>query len=410
MDTPKAVHHTHNGVPRSSWFRAARRIATWHRPYARHSAGRSTSSPRPWRATPPCSTARRQSGFRDRPRSSSRWSRTSFLPLAWVIVLWGHGATTGATSASARTSSSGSFRASVTVTATVSFIAFATSCSPVPALGRRRPRRRPGLHRDRCGSLARRVLHRDPRSRPAPCTGCCWSARFTEALEVLHRGHPDAAGRHGAGRHPPDRGVRVTAAAARSPVPVLRRSRRPRPGARDRRRHGRGLRLGQRRAGRAAPARLAARGHRRRPGRRAAAHRHRRPPGAHPAGRGPAAAVRRGAQALRRGLAGQERHGPAVRGGRPAARCSPLFAGHRRSDLVLRPGSGLLPPAPGRPRGQDFSVWKFRTMYVDAEERLAHARRPERERRPAVQDARRPARSPRSAGSCARPRSTSCPS
>ena len=75
------------------------------------------------------------------------------------------------------------------------------------------------------------------------------------------------------------------------------------------------------------------------------------------------------------------------------------------------PRPGALPPGPGRPQRPAASrSLKLRTMVADAEAQLRRAAGRQRGRRPAVQDARRPPHHPGRAASCARPRSTSCPS
>jgi len=122
------VHHAHNGVPRSSWFRAARRIATWHRPYgitllitdviavliASYTAMQYNKA-----------TAGFQSNYQ-----IFTLVAFVFLPLAWVIVLWGHGCYDRRYLGIGADEFKRVFRASVTVTALVSFIVFSTSFSP----------------------------------------------------------------------------------------------------------------------------------------------------------------------------------------------------------------------------------------------------------------------------------------
>ena len=83
MALPQSVEvHTHNGVPRSTWFRAIPRVSTWHRPYAVLLAGARLA------ATALAATPRSRSSSRPTPasqsdarQSSSRSSRTSCLPL-----------------------------------------------------------------------------------------------------------------------------------------------------------------------------------------------------------------------------------------------------------------------------------------------------------------------------------------
>jgi exopolysaccharide biosynthesis polyprenyl glycosylphosphotransferase len=129
MDTPRTVHLAHNGVPRSSWFRAARRVARWHRPYgitlvftdviavliASYTAMQYNKA---------------DAGFRYFTPLIFTLVAFLFLPLAWVIVLWGHGCYDRRYLGIGADEFKRVFRASVTVTALVSFIVFSTSFSP----------------------------------------------------------------------------------------------------------------------------------------------------------------------------------------------------------------------------------------------------------------------------------------
>src|SRR5215468_6097273 len=128
-DTPRPVHHAHNGVPRSSWYRSARRIATWHRPYgavllltdvvavliASYTAMQYNKA---------------DAGFKYINPLIFTLTAFLFLPLAWVIVLWGHGCYDRRYLGIGADEFKRVFRASVTVTALVSFIVFSTSFSP----------------------------------------------------------------------------------------------------------------------------------------------------------------------------------------------------------------------------------------------------------------------------------------
>ena len=143
--------------------------------------------------------------------------------------------------------------------------------------------------------------------------------------------------------------------------------------------------------------RLGARGHRRRPARRAGPHRRRRPAHPHPPGRRPAAAARRAARVHRRP---PRRQGRLSTGSSPRSRCSLLLAAAgRASPSLIRldsPGPALFRQVARRPgRRGVHACCKFRTMRVDAEQLLADLRDAQRGRRPAVQDARRPAHHPR---------------
>jgi exopolysaccharide biosynthesis polyprenyl glycosylphosphotransferase len=119
---------SHNGVPRSSWFRSARRISTWHRPYAAGLILLDTVA-----ALLASFTALQYSkaaaGFNDT-RVTFMLVAFLFLPLAWVVVLWGHGCYDRRYLGVGADEFKRVFRAGITVTAIVSFIVFSTSFSP----------------------------------------------------------------------------------------------------------------------------------------------------------------------------------------------------------------------------------------------------------------------------------------
>jgi len=119
---------SHNGVPRSSWFRSARRISTWHRPYAATLIVFDVVA-----ALLASFTALQYSkaaaGFNDT-RVTFMLVAFLFLPLAWVVVLWGHGCYDRRYLGVGADEFKRVFRAAVTVTAIVSFIVFSTSFSP----------------------------------------------------------------------------------------------------------------------------------------------------------------------------------------------------------------------------------------------------------------------------------------
>ena len=194
------------------------------------------------------------------------------------------------------------FRAALVVVAPGSFTAFGTKTdlSRISVGGRDAGGTRYILIG---GQVARRVLHvAPPRGHAAHRTllvGPCRGAGGRTG------GRPHPGRRPGPGRHPHHR--RVRAARQPSPAAGVRRARHPLAGAGAARRHDRGLRVGQRRARRVAPARLAPGGHRGGPGGGPAVDRHRRATGAHPPDRRAPAAPRRGADAVRGGVAGQER-------------------------------------------------------------------------------------------------------
>ena len=129
MDTPR-VHHAHNGVPRSSWFRSARRIATWHRPYGITLVVTDVIAVLLASATA-MQYNKADAGFKylSTPLIFTLVAWV-FLPLAWVIVLWGHGCYDRRYLGIGADEFKRVFRASITVTALVSFIVFSTSFSP----------------------------------------------------------------------------------------------------------------------------------------------------------------------------------------------------------------------------------------------------------------------------------------
>ena len=129
LDTARS-NHTHNGVPRSAWFRTARRIATWHRPYVVALVIFDVTA-----ALIASYTAmqynKATAGFNTLPTPVIfTLVAFLFLPLAWVIVLWGHGCYDRRYLGIGADEFKRVFRASVTVTALVSFIVFSTSFSP----------------------------------------------------------------------------------------------------------------------------------------------------------------------------------------------------------------------------------------------------------------------------------------
>ena len=165
-----------NGVPRSGWFRTRRR-ATWYRTYAVLLVLFDYSAVALVSLLVISTVDQANAGFQERP-GAFHLIAYAFLPLGWLVVLWGHGALR-------------------------------------PSLPRRRHRRvqagrprRPG----RCGhrvvpglrpdqpDLSRCRGRRRPGRRPGPASCCC----ATLARRLLHlradpAGHPpDAAGRHAA--------------------------------------------------------------------------------------------------------------------------------------------------------------------------------------------------------------------
>ena len=125
METIEIPVLTHNGVPRSTSFRAAPRLSTWHRPYA------FALLVIDWLAATLASFtaisvfAQADAGFRHAP---SLFSVVAYLllPLGWVVTLWGHGAYDRRYLGVGADEFKRVFRAAMAVTAMVSFLAFAT--------------------------------------------------------------------------------------------------------------------------------------------------------------------------------------------------------------------------------------------------------------------------------------------
>jgi exopolysaccharide biosynthesis polyprenyl glycosylphosphotransferase len=121
--------HSHNGVPRSTWFRASRRISTWHRPYASALVVFDYAAAALGSYTAISLYTKAESGFQHAPKTFTLVAY-AFLPLAWLIVLWGHGAYDRRYLGVGTDEFKRVFRASVTVTALVSFVVFSTNFSP----------------------------------------------------------------------------------------------------------------------------------------------------------------------------------------------------------------------------------------------------------------------------------------
>jgi exopolysaccharide biosynthesis polyprenyl glycosylphosphotransferase len=123
---PPALPPT-NGVPRSAWARARRRASRWHRPYAflllllDLTAAAFTS----WVAIHTFDQAR--AGFYNAKQDPTFFYTVAFvlLPLGWVIILWGNRAYDRRYLGLGPDEFKRVVRASVAVAATVSFISFA---------------------------------------------------------------------------------------------------------------------------------------------------------------------------------------------------------------------------------------------------------------------------------------------
>ncbi|MDQ7911075.1 sugar transferase [Phytohabitans sp. ZYX-F-186] len=117
---------SHNGVPRSAWARARRRASRWHRPYT------AVLLLLDYAATALASLIsisaydQAVSGFQD---ADEAWFKTVayvLLPLGWLIMLWANGAYDRRYLGLGTDEFKRVVRASVTVMASVSFLAFAT--------------------------------------------------------------------------------------------------------------------------------------------------------------------------------------------------------------------------------------------------------------------------------------------
>lgn len=124
---PPATGPVANGVPRSSWLRSRRRVSRWHRPYLvtllllDYAAATLAS----WIAI--TSLEQATAGFRN--DADSDWFNTVayvLLPLTWLVVLWGNGAYDRRHLGLGTEEFKRVARAGVAVVATVSLVAFTT--------------------------------------------------------------------------------------------------------------------------------------------------------------------------------------------------------------------------------------------------------------------------------------------
>jgi exopolysaccharide biosynthesis polyprenyl glycosylphosphotransferase len=113
----------HNGVPRSAWFRA-RRASRWHRGYAAGLIGVDYAATALASFTAISLFAQADSGFQHAPGIFTLVAYL-LLPVGWLVVLWGHGAYDRRYLGLGSDEFKRVFRASVTVAASVSFLAFA---------------------------------------------------------------------------------------------------------------------------------------------------------------------------------------------------------------------------------------------------------------------------------------------
>ncbi len=118
-----------NGVPRSSWYRSVRRVSTWHRSYALTLVALDLLATIAASVTTVTQFTQADAGFQRSPEIFELVAYV-FLPLTWIIVLWGHGAYDRRYLGIGTDEFKRVFRAALTVTAIVSFLVFSTQFSP----------------------------------------------------------------------------------------------------------------------------------------------------------------------------------------------------------------------------------------------------------------------------------------
>ncbi len=125
----EVVPARNNGVPRSSWYRTVRRVSTWHRPYTVALVVIDFVAAAVASYTSVVGFAQADAGFQ---RSPEVFDLVAYilLPLAWLLLLWGHGAYDRRYLGMGTDEFKRVFRAGLTLTAVVSFIVFSTQFSP----------------------------------------------------------------------------------------------------------------------------------------------------------------------------------------------------------------------------------------------------------------------------------------
>jgi exopolysaccharide biosynthesis polyprenyl glycosylphosphotransferase len=113
-----------SGVPRNSTWNRRRRLSTWHRPYAALLLILDFAAVALADLTATSQLSKATSGFRDQP-GLFRLIAYVLLPLAWLVALWAHGAYDRRYLGFGTDEFKRVVRASITVAATVSFLAFA---------------------------------------------------------------------------------------------------------------------------------------------------------------------------------------------------------------------------------------------------------------------------------------------
>jgi exopolysaccharide biosynthesis polyprenyl glycosylphosphotransferase len=115
-----------NGVPRSAWARARRRASRWHRPYTAALLLLDYGAAALASLISISAYDQAAAGFQD---ADEAWFKTVayvFLPLGWLLILWANGAYDRRYLGLGTDEFKRVTRASVTVAASVSFLAFAT--------------------------------------------------------------------------------------------------------------------------------------------------------------------------------------------------------------------------------------------------------------------------------------------
>jgi exopolysaccharide biosynthesis polyprenyl glycosylphosphotransferase len=123
--------HLHNGVPRTTWYRQVPRRSTWHRPYALLLIVLDAVAVGLASLTAITMFEQAVTGFRGQTLGFVNQPLFPFvayvgLPISWVLILWGSGAYDRRYLGVGADEFKRVFRAFVTAAATVSFIAFAT--------------------------------------------------------------------------------------------------------------------------------------------------------------------------------------------------------------------------------------------------------------------------------------------
>lgn len=116
-----------NGVPRSSWRRSRRRAARWHRPYTLLLLVLDWSAATLASVTAIAAFEQADAGFRS--EAADEWFLPAayvLLPLAWLIMLWANGTYERRHLGLGTEEYKRVFRAGVAVVATLSFVLFAT--------------------------------------------------------------------------------------------------------------------------------------------------------------------------------------------------------------------------------------------------------------------------------------------